>query len=340
MACVCADGTALPPALIYQGSSGDLQDTWVEDLCEGERAYFASSENGWSSDDFGLAWLRLFDKWTRHKGSRRRLLIVDGHSSHINWSLVTTADGLQILIFILPPHTTHRLQPLDVGLFSPLSQAYSTRLDAYTHGGLGWVSMTKRMFWPLFRDAWEASFTFKNIKKAFEKTGIWPLNKERTISKLQQSSSAPTTPSRITPLPITTPMTCRGIRRLLKSSPSDERAAILERAVLRLATQLEIQNHENMGLRRAITAEKKKRNRGKRLNLLGKETAPEAQFFSPAKMLAAKEYQESKEAAAQEEKRQKALEKEENARRRAQAQAEKQEAALQRQMRREAAREE
>ena len=24
LACVCADGTALPPALIYQGKSGDL----------------------------------------------------------------------------------------------------------------------------------------------------------------------------------------------------------------------------------------------------------------------------------------------------------------------------
>ena len=80
-------------------------------------------------------------------------MIVDGHSSHVNMGLVTLADDLRILLFILPPHTTHRLQPLDVGLFSPLSQAYSKRLDAYTHGGLGWVTMTKRMFWPLFRDA-------------------------------------------------------------------------------------------------------------------------------------------------------------------------------------------
>jgi len=27
LACICADGTAIPPALIYQGTSRDLQDT-------------------------------------------------------------------------------------------------------------------------------------------------------------------------------------------------------------------------------------------------------------------------------------------------------------------------
>ena len=28
---VCADGTALPPALIYGASSGNIQDTWLEE---------------------------------------------------------------------------------------------------------------------------------------------------------------------------------------------------------------------------------------------------------------------------------------------------------------------
>ena len=128
LACACADGSALPPALIYQGASGDLQDTWLEDLKEEDEAHFASSANGWSSAGFGQAWLRLFDRHTRHKGSRKRLLIVDGHSSHVNWGFVNLADSLQILLLVLPPHTTHRLQPLDVGLFSPLANAYSKEL--------------------------------------------------------------------------------------------------------------------------------------------------------------------------------------------------------------------
>ena len=31
LACISATGIALSPALIYQGDSGTLQDTWVED---------------------------------------------------------------------------------------------------------------------------------------------------------------------------------------------------------------------------------------------------------------------------------------------------------------------
>jgi hypothetical protein len=46
LASICADGTALLPALIYKGASGDLQDTWLEDLNKKQHAYFASSING------------------------------------------------------------------------------------------------------------------------------------------------------------------------------------------------------------------------------------------------------------------------------------------------------
>jgi DDE superfamily endonuclease len=61
-------------------------------------------------------------------------------------AFISLADSLRILILILPPYSTHRLQPLDVGLFSPLAKAYMKRLNAYTYRGLGWVSMIKRLF--------------------------------------------------------------------------------------------------------------------------------------------------------------------------------------------------
>jgi hypothetical protein len=253
LACVCVDGSATPPALIYKGASNDLQSTWIEDLKEGDKAYFTSSTNGWTCNELGLAWLQRFHKDTRHKGSRRRLLILDGHSSHINMAFLSLADSLRILILILPPHSTHRLQPLDVGLFSPLSKAYTKRLDAYTHGGLGWVSMTKRLFWPIFRDAWEDSFTPKNVKKAFEVTGIWPLQPSRTISKIQKPSSAYSTPTKLPAFATATPYIARGVRRLVRSSLTQQRVALLERAVLRLAMNFEIQSFENQGLRIAIT---------------------------------------------------------------------------------------
>ena len=55
IASICANGTHLPPALIYQSESGDLQDSWLEDFDgEEQSAYFASSEKGWSNEVLGL----------------------------------------------------------------------------------------------------------------------------------------------------------------------------------------------------------------------------------------------------------------------------------------------
>jgi hypothetical protein len=54
------------------------------------------------------------------------------------------------------------------------------------HKSLGMVSMTKRFFYPLFRDAYRASFTKKNILHAFEKPGIFPVDPEKVLSKLKR----------------------------------------------------------------------------------------------------------------------------------------------------------
>ncbi len=47
LACVCADGTALPPALIYAADSNNIQSTWVEDVKVREHmAFFGVSGSG------------------------------------------------------------------------------------------------------------------------------------------------------------------------------------------------------------------------------------------------------------------------------------------------------
>ena len=73
-----------------------------------------------------LTWLiTVFQRYTNKKaGNKRRLLIVDGHSSHVNMKFIDLCDSLNIILLILPPHSTHRLQPLNIGLFKPLATFY------------------------------------------------------------------------------------------------------------------------------------------------------------------------------------------------------------------------
>jgi hypothetical protein len=54
----CADGSSLPPALIYKAVSRDLQASWLQNYDPQEHpCRFESSPNGWTSDDLGLSWL-------------------------------------------------------------------------------------------------------------------------------------------------------------------------------------------------------------------------------------------------------------------------------------------
>lgn len=85
----------------------------------GEQAYFSASPNGGTCDMLGANWVKaVFHRHTKDRArNRRRLLLVDGHSSHVNLTFLKLCDELKILVLVLPPHTTHRLQPLDVSPF-------------------------------------------------------------------------------------------------------------------------------------------------------------------------------------------------------------------------------
>ena len=145
----------------------------------------------------GLKWLsKVFCPYTAGKSRGTRLLLVDGHSSHVNLAFLEYAIANRIVVLVLPPHSTHRLQPLDIGLFGPLSKTYDRQIQDFMLEYQGFVSLTKRDFYPLFREAWITSFTSVNIASGFEASGIFPLNPERTIIHLKtpQGPPAPITP--------------------------------------------------------------------------------------------------------------------------------------------------
>jgi hypothetical protein len=89
--CICADGTALVPLLIYPSDSGQPLDTWTQDLEEDDKLFMGCSENGWSSNTFGLEWLKkVFVPHVQRTHSPRQkvLLILDGHSSHVKFAFI------------------------------------------------------------------------------------------------------------------------------------------------------------------------------------------------------------------------------------------------------------
>ena len=144
--CICGDGTSLLLGLIYQAVSGNLQDTWLQNFNpEEHKCFFTSSPRSWMNDNLGYSWLvNIFDQEMKTKARRKwRLLIVDGHGSHITMKFIEYCDSNKILLALYPLHSTHTLQPLDVALFGPLSKAYSYKIEQFLHDCQGLSRLTK-----------------------------------------------------------------------------------------------------------------------------------------------------------------------------------------------------
>jgi hypothetical protein len=282
--------------LIYKGSNHQLQSSWLENVNKDSNTYFASSENGWSSNKLGMEWLeKVFNRHTQPASPRsRRLLIVDGHSSHVNYEFVEWADRHRIIILILPPHSTHKLQPLDVGLFGSLATAYSVRLDMLLAGSGGLTTMSKSMFFDLFKPSFDEVFSEKNIQHAFQKPGIWPVNREDMINSVRRIKKP--IAERV-PNTISTPTNSRTVRLALKAYQQNPSEDVIQKVFKGLETAIakaDIAEHENKGLREAIIYEKSKRKRGRKLDLSG-EPDQGTIVYSPAKVERIKEYQLGKE---------------------------------------------
>ena len=97
-----------------------------------------------------------------------------------------------IITLCMPPHSSHILQPLDVGCFGPLKQAYGRQIEKKMRAGTSHI--TKEDFFPAFFAAFQEAMTEKNIQGAFRGAGIIPHNPETVLSKLDVQLRTPTPP--------------------------------------------------------------------------------------------------------------------------------------------------
>jgi hypothetical protein len=92
----------------------------------------------------------------------------------------------KILLLVLLPHSTHRLQPLDVSLFSPLAWYYDSQLALFNHKNQGWTRFTKRNFFKLFWRAWSQAMSPENIASRWAKTGLYPFNPSIVLKQVEK----------------------------------------------------------------------------------------------------------------------------------------------------------
>jgi hypothetical protein len=163
----------------------------------------ALSEKGWTSNFIGTQWFEkcfVPQATARNLSGKPILLIYDGHRSHETIELREAADKAEIHLFCIPPHTSHCLQPLDVGIFGPLQRAWQNRcLAVLEETG---KSITRENVVKEYMIARTKSVTTQVIVSAWRRPGICPLNAEVfTKEDFAPSYSSSTSP----PLPVSFP---------------------------------------------------------------------------------------------------------------------------------------
>jgi DDE superfamily endonuclease len=208
----------------------------------------------------------------------------------------------RVLVAVFPPHSTHRLQPLDVSLFSPLATRYSQHLKHWIDTTGGAFTSSQRDFFGLFWPAFAEAFTKHNIESGWAKTGLAPFSPGVVLDQLKAPSSRPSSASSEASSTLSA-SDWKKMRHLIRT----ETATVLNEKLLqgyeRVAAENAILKHQLAQANEKIAIQKKRAPRGKPLfEQLRAEGGQKAFFASPSKIERAFELQAQKEAEVEAEK--------------------------------------
>lgn len=169
---VSAIGTSLPPIFIYPRIRNPT-DYLSEGSPTGSVAL--GNKSGWMTAELFPEVLKHIVVHTNCSSEHKILLLIDNHESHLSVEAIRFCKANGIVLLSFPPHTTHRMQPLDVGIFGPFKTYIATAFNDWMLAHPG-QAISIRNISSLSSKPYENAFSMRNIKQSFHKTGLWPPN--------------------------------------------------------------------------------------------------------------------------------------------------------------------
>jgi hypothetical protein len=188
IAAINAIGWVIPPFIIFKAKNHD--QAWYHNPKDWR---IGVSKNGWTTNELGLEWLKHFIQHTTAQtvGSHR-LLIINGHESHKSLAFQDLCEESKIITLYMPPHTSHILQPLNVGCFAPLKRAYKTEINVLANSNI--THINKKAFLAAFSQVFNRVFSSNNIQSSFQATGLVLDNPDVVILRLEVKPCTPSPP--------------------------------------------------------------------------------------------------------------------------------------------------
>ena len=208
--CIAADGSYPPPLIVWPAAT--TRSNWYTYPTPGW--HFTCSKTGYINAEIGLHWIQhVFEPLTRQRaGGQPRILINDGLATHESLEVLTFCHDNNIILCRLPSHTSHKLQPCDIGVFGPLKTAYHEQVEQLFRGSAYIIG--KQHFTLLYDRARRKAFKPDTIRSAWRKAGLFPFDPDHVLRDMQHPSTG------ILTVPTTSSLADRVVSPTIDASPN------------------------------------------------------------------------------------------------------------------------
>ena len=168
---VSASGNSVPPLLIFPRKN--YKDWFIRGGpadCKG-----AANDSGWMQEAQYIQFMYHFIENVCPSKSAPVLLLLDNYYAHLSIEALNLAKDKGVVCLSFPPHTTHKLQPLDVSIYGPLKKYIAASQDAWMKNHPGSVVSIYDLP-AILSEALPRANSATNIINGFRRTGIMPLN--------------------------------------------------------------------------------------------------------------------------------------------------------------------
>ncbi|XP_046387622.1 MFS-type transporter clz9-like [Ischnura elegans] len=168
--CMSAGGTFIPPFVVFprKNMKAELRDGAPPG------SEFACTPNGWMQTDIFLKWFDHFLHHAKPSPESPVLLILDGHATHTkSIDFIIKARENNTTVVCLPPHCSHKLQPLDVSFMAPFKTYCIQEFENFFRNNPG-RAITQFQISRLLGEAFLRAAVPATAINGFRKCGIFP----------------------------------------------------------------------------------------------------------------------------------------------------------------------
>ena len=132
------------------------------------------SESGWSNTDICCEYMKnhLEPLLPARDADNPVLVFYDGHKSHVSLGLIDWAKENHIILFVLPAHCSHLLQPMDVSCYGPFENAWNSAFQQHLRAS-GENVITRYDVCKIACNVYASTLSVGNIQSALKRCGIF-----------------------------------------------------------------------------------------------------------------------------------------------------------------------